>query len=199
MLLSLLLPTQIFQESLLTQEKERKSTSKNAASKGLSKEFTDMLSKHRGLLYQIIRTYGTAPEEWQDLEQEIILQLWQSYPNFDPKFKPSTWVYRIGFNVAVTHFRLDQRRRKKEQDSAGIFVLKCAEEDPATAEQRAAMYTAIRRLSTADRPIVILHLEGLSYQEIADVVGISASNVGTRLNRIRKKLRTSLTTKKPSK
>ncbi|MEM9258309.1 MAG: sigma-70 family RNA polymerase sigma factor, partial [Bacteroidota bacterium] len=137
---------------------------------------------------------GNERGEWQDLEQEIILQLWRSYPNFNSSFKPSTWVYRIAFNVAVTHYRLSKKRTRQELTSAMVFLLNTENESPEVVERRQALYAAIRKLGPTDRPIIILHLEGLSYQAIAEVVGISASNVCTRLNRIRAKLKQSVTT-----
>lgn len=198
MILSLLLPTQVYHNLLGSLESDRPISSAKPEGKELSQPFLEMLGKHRRLLYQVIRSYGSSQSEWRDLEQEIILQLWQSYPNFDSTYKYSTWIYRIAFNVAATHFRLSRKRSKQERESAAIFTLSTKDDDPEVTERRQALYAAIRKLGPADRPIVMLHLEGLSYQVIAEIVGISPSNVGTRLNRIRAKLKKSLNPKNPT-
>lgn len=159
----------------------------------LSASFLTMLEGHRALLYQIIRTYCPDAAGWKDLEQEIVLQLWRSFPNFDDTYKLSTWVYRIAFNVTVTEFR---RSKKRPGNSGGAsaehFFSRLPDEvpDPAREERREALYAAIRALPTADRPVLLLHLDGHNYQDIADIVGVSVSNVGTKLNRIRKRLKT---------
>jgi RNA polymerase sigma-70 factor (ECF subfamily) len=159
----------------------------------MSASFLNMLEGHRALLYQIIRTYCPDTAGWKDLEQEIILQLWRSFPNFDDTYKLSTWVYRIAFNVTVTEFR----RSKKRPETPGNMPtdhffnrLPSEAPDPAQEERKEALYAAIRALSEADRPVLLLHLDGHNYQDISDIIGISTSNVGTKLNRIRQRLKT---------
>ena len=159
----------------------------------LSASFLTMLEGHRALLYQIIRTYCPDEASWKDLEQEIVLQLWRSFPNFDDTYKLSTWLYRIAFNVTVTEFRRSKKRPENSGDMpAEHFFNRLPDDTPDAAldERRETLYAAIRVLPAADRPVLLLHLDGHNYQDIADVVGISASNVGTKLNRIRKRLKT---------
>jgi len=159
----------------------------------LSASFLTMLEGHRALLYQIIRTYCPDTAGWKDLEQEIVLQLWRSFPNFDDTYKLSTWVYRIAFNVTVTEFRRSKKRPGNPVDmTAEHFFNRLPDEAPDAArdERRETLYAAIRALPAADRPVLLLHLDGHNYQDIADIVGISASNVGTKLNRIRKRIKT---------
>ena len=157
--------------------------------------FLSLLQQHQKLLYQIIRTNCPSPTDWRDLEQEIILQLWRSFPNYDGRCKPATWVYRIAFNVTVSAFRNDLKRRKREvaPPTERFFQrIAEAEEDPLREERREALYSAIRQLALADRSILLLHLDGHDYPAIADILGISPSNVGTKLSRLRKRLRASL-------
>ncbi|MEM9526318.1 MAG: sigma factor, partial [Bacteroidota bacterium] len=116
--MSLLLPTQVYYNLLGSLANSDSIVPTKPSEQELSRPFLDMLEKHRRLLYQVIRTYGREQSEWRDLEQEITLQLWRSYPNYDVAFKSSTWVYRIAFNVAVTHFRLSKKRSKLELESA---------------------------------------------------------------------------------
>ena len=82
----------------------------------------DSLTLEDRLLYQIIRTSGPSPQDWLGLEQEITLQLWRSFPNYDNRFKLSSWVYRIAFNVTATEFRKSSRRHKHEQTRAEMYV-----------------------------------------------------------------------------
>ncbi len=163
---------------------------------GRATEFLSVLHDHRRLLYQIIRTYCPDREDWRDLEQEIVLQLWRSFPNYDAQYRLSTWVYRIAFNVTVTDFRKQNRRRQHESDRPAepfFHRLAAPERDAVTEERREMLYAAIRQLRPADRSVLLLHLDGHNYAHIAEITGLTASNVGTKLNRIRQKLRTKIT------
>lgn len=167
-----------------------------AESNQLTTEFLAVLRRHQNLLYQIIRTYGPGPQEWRDLEQEIILQLWRSFPKYDSTYKLSTWVYRIAFNVTVTEFRKKRRRQKHERsrpDEHFFQRVSAPGEDPAKEEQREALYRAIRLLPASERSVLLLHLDGHDYAAIGDILGLSPSNIGTKLTRIRKRLRTTIT------
>jgi len=166
------------------------------ASDQLTTEFMAVLRQHQNLLYQIIRTYGPGPQEWRDLEQEIILQLWRSFPKYDDTYKLSTWVYRIAFNVTVTEFRKKRRRQKHEgirPDEHFFQRVPTPGEDPAREEQREALYHAIRTLPAGERSVLLLHLDGHDYAGIGEILGLSPSNIGTKLTRIRKRLRTTIT------
>lgn len=167
-----------------------------AASDQLTAEFLSVLRQHQNLLYQIIRTYGPEPQDWRDLEQEIILQLWRSFPKYDGNFKLSTWVYRIAFNVTVTEFRKSRRRQKHERtrpDEHFFQRVSTPGEDPTKEEQREALYDAIRTLPASERSVLLLHLDGHDYAGIGEILGLSPSNIGTKLTRIRKRLRTTIT------
>ncbi|MEM8584722.1 MAG: sigma-70 family RNA polymerase sigma factor [Bacteroidota bacterium] len=155
--------------------------------------FMAVLRQHQNLLYQIIRTYAPDREAWADLEQEIILQLWRAYPNYNGSVAQSTWVYRIAFNVTVTDYRKRRKQREGHKDYVAFFhrANPCNVEKE---EQRKKLYACIRALPPRDRSIVLLHLDGHNYERISEIVGISASNVGTRLSRIRQKLTEQLKT-----
>ncbi|MEL7160164.1 MAG: sigma-70 family RNA polymerase sigma factor [Bacteroidota bacterium] len=161
--------------------------------------FLSLLEQHQKLLYQIIRSNCPDPSAWRDLEQDIILQLWRSYGSFAGRSKPATWIYRIAFNVTVSAFRSSRKRRKREvaPPTERFFQrIPDASEDPLVEERREQLYAAIRQLSMADRSVLLLHLDGHDYPSIAAILGISPSNVGTKLSRLRQRLRTSLNPEK---
>ncbi len=160
-------------------------------------QFEAMLLEHRGILFKVARMYARDPHDLDDIVQEIALQLWRSFGAFDARrAKRSTWMYRIALNVAISH-----ARRARRVGAAGFETLDAASLDTvATAEatqderterdQRVArLHAFIAGLDPLNRALVLLHLEDRSYAEIAAVLGISETNVATKLNRIRQKAR----------
>lgn len=151
-------------------------------------EFVRLIQSHQGLIYKITTIYTRDREEREDLYQEIVYQTWKSFDYFKKASKPSTWLYRVGMNTAITHLN----KRKKYSNSVSILDSKLdfAEElDSGEEEKMEQLYAEIRKLNLLDRGIVFLFLEGNSHEEIAEVTGISVSNVGTRMSRIREKLK----------
>ena len=134
--------------------------------------------------------YARNREEREDLYQEMLLQIWKSMPNFREDSKATTWMYRIGVNTALFHQRKRYRRR---EDSLQRELPEPAWEPDFAAsldqnERMKQMFLAIRQLKALDQTLILLYLEELSYEEMADVTGLTASNVGVRINRIKKKL-----------
>jgi RNA polymerase sigma-70 factor (ECF subfamily) len=154
-------------------------------------QFRQWLSEHTGLLLKVVRSFADGPADEDDLFQEILLQVWLSLPNFRDDSKPTTWLYRVALNTALAWKRGEKKRRRR-QDSLSISDV--AAPSVASAESQRndrvvdQLYTAIRALPPAKRALVVLYLDGFTYREIADVVGISESNVGVSLNRIKKEL-----------
>jgi len=154
----------------------------------LEDEFIQLIHQNHGLIYKITTIYTRDREEQKDLYQEIVYQTWKSFDQFKKASKPSTWLYRVGMNTAITNLN----RSKKRVTAVPIegLELDFADERDAGLEERLkALYAEIRKLGLLDRGIVFLFLEGKSHDEIAEIVGISGSNVGTRLSRIKDKLR----------
>jgi RNA polymerase sigma-70 factor (ECF subfamily) len=132
--------------------------------------------------------YCNSREDKEDLFQDIILQLWRAYDSFNGDSKVSTWIYRIALNNAITRLRKETKREKfaKLDDSAfDIAAIDNKEEN----EQVLQMYNAIKKLSEVERAITMLYMDDYSYREIAGVMGLSESNIGFNLNKIRTKLR----------
>ena len=155
------------------------------------RQFRQWLGEHTGLLVKVVRSFADGPADQDDLLQEILLQVWLSLPNFRDESKPTTWLYRVALNTALAWKRGEKKRRQRH-DSFSISDV-AAPSEPSTEAARNdrvvdQLYAAIRALQPSKRALVVLYLDGFSYREIAEVVGISESNVGVSLNRIKKEL-----------
>jgi RNA polymerase sigma-70 factor, ECF subfamily len=154
--------------------------------------FESWLTEHGGAVLKVARAYTLTNEDCQDLVQEILLQVWQSLPQFGGRASPSTWFYRVALNTALGWHRKERRRQTRQHPILEPEDLPVAGPDSAQhAVQRELLerlYVAIRRLPKTDTALVLLYLDGLSYRQMADVLGISESHVGVKLNRAKKAL-----------
>ena len=140
--------------------------------------FREWVAEHQGVLTRAARAFAEAQDR-DDLLQEMLLALWHAIPAFREASSPRTYVYRIAHNTALTWLRARLRRPLQVELEAA------AEPAVSADDHHVALHAAIRRLPDLDRTLVLLHLDGLSYQEMAAVLGLSESNVGTRLTRAR--------------
>lgn len=154
-------------------------------------DFLDEVRPHQGMLHRIAAVYADSFEDRRDLLQEMLLQLWRSYPYYRGDARFSTWMHRVALNTALLGWRRRFRRPEGHLSSDDRILdnLPTIETEDETVR---ALYAAIRALPGVDRAIVALWLEGHSYQEIAAITGLSQSNVSVRLVRLRDKLRASL-------
>ncbi len=154
-------------------------------------EFIELLKAHKGILYKIINAYCYDPEDRKDLEQEIVIQVWKSLDSYDSRFKLSTWIYKIALNVAISHLRKDSRRKDSfEPMSESIFKVSIESTSEELLSERTEMlYRFINDLDKLNKALIILYLEEKSYKEIGEIMGISESNVGTKLGRIKNLLK----------
>ncbi|SKA05767.1 RNA polymerase sigma-70 factor, ECF subfamily [Chitinophaga eiseniae] len=150
--------------------------------------FLGLLRQHEGILHKICRLYRDTPEDREDLFQEIVYQLWKSYPSFQGQAKLSSWIYRIALNTALASFR-KKGLRVSYPDTLPDHVAIPA---PVLTEQQEQLFLALQQLSDAEKAIITLYLEDLTYQEIAAITGIDVNYVGVKLNRIKTKLKTIL-------
>ncbi len=154
--------------------------------------FLAWLDEHGSSVMKVARAYTVGGDECQDLAQEILLQAWRSLPNFQGKASPATWFYRVALHTAMNWRRNDKPRRSRQQPLLEVQAVAPAGIDGAEqAQQRETverLYAAIRQLPKADAALVLLYLDELSYREMAEVLGISESNVGVKLNRAKKAL-----------
>lgn len=150
------------------------------------------LGEHGSSVMKVARAYTLTSDDCQDLAQEILLQAWRSLPNFAGNASPATWFYRVALHTAMNWHRKDKPRRARQQPLLDVQVLATEGTDsPLHAQQREIveqLYQAIHQLPKADAALVLLYLDELSYREMAEVLGISESNVGVKLNRARKAL-----------
>ncbi|MFO0914434.1 MAG: sigma-70 family RNA polymerase sigma factor [Pirellulales bacterium] len=153
-----------------------------------------MVDQHRRLLLKVCWMYAGTQHDRDDLLQEIVAQLWASFGRYDRQRKFSTWMYRVALNVAIDFQRRQRRygnRRTELSEQDGCLpgdVIARHEET----EQLIVLRRTLATQNDADRALLLLHLEGNSYREIGEILGISESNVGTRLSRIKDGLRKSL-------
>lgn len=151
-------------------------------------EFTGLLRRHAGLIHKIAYAYCRDATDRDDVLQEIALQLWQSRDRYDSRFRETTWIYRIAINVAVSFYRRERRHRqgRLSLESPAISI---AIEPAELSHELELLMRWINQLADLDKALVLLYLDGCDHTSIADIVGISVSNVGTKLQRIKDKLR----------
>lgn len=153
--------------------------------------FKEWLVEHRGAVLKVARAYTITPEEGQDLAQEILLQVWRSLPQFQGRASATTWCYRVALNTALAWHRKERHRLARQRpllDEVNLPAIGDIAREVARRELVERLYAAIRRLPKAEAALVLLHLDGLGYREVAEVLGISEVNVGVKLNRARKAL-----------
>ncbi len=163
--------------------------------------FGDLLESNRGIVFKVVNTYAFNPADREDLGQEIATQLWRAYPGYDPRRKFSTWMYRIALNVAISHVRTMARHRKfttpLDEDvvdhdlNEGLAQADMAHggADHEIAQQIRALHRFIHGLEPLNRALLLLYLEDNSYREIADILGITETNVATKLSRLKQRIR----------
>jgi RNA polymerase sigma factor (sigma-70 family) len=154
-------------------------------------QFIAVIKEKEGLIYKVTKLYAHNREDAQDLYQEIVYQLWKSFDSFRNESKRSTWLYRVALNTALTHVYKDKKRGYRVPVDA---VLQHIMDEPDTMMQERVdvLYEQIKTLSTVEKGIILLYLEGKSYEEIAAITGFTATNVGTRLGRIKQKLQSQI-------
>ncbi len=146
--------------------------------------FVKELNQHLGIARKIARIYFFDEDDRQDAMQEMMFQLWRSYPQFDGRSKFSTWMYRVCLNTALTH-----RKKSKEKDEPLVDIHAQIAEEPGSGPTATdQLFVAIGELSQLNKAIVMLYLDSLSYDEIAAITGLTKSNVSVRLVRIKKEL-----------
>ena len=149
--------------------------------------FGDWTSDHSAIIYRVVNGFA-AGEDRHDLLQEVLLAVWKSIPAFRGQSRATTYLYRVCHNAALLWIRRERNyRRRVEQFSADAEPFAHATDSPDD-ERLAKLYSAIRNLQPLDRSLILLSLDGLSYREMADVLGLSESNVGVKLNRIKLQL-----------
>lgn len=148
--------------------------------------FEEWLSQHKGLIFKIVRAYAFTAMDQDDLFQEIIIQVWHSIPSFRQESSVTTWLYRIALNTAIKWTKKERKHSQAEAlDNVQHILQECREQID---ERLAWLYEEIYKLDEIDRSIILLVLDGFSYKEVAAILGVTESNVGVKINRIKKQL-----------
>lgn len=147
-------------------------------------EFVQLLFKNQGIIGKVCSIYCNQQADYEDLFQEITYHAWKGYPNFRGEAKFSTWLYRIALNTAISSFR----RRKPAVALVSILPDQISEPSAEVNDRKQQLLWAIKKLNEGERAIIALYLEEMSYQEIAEIIGITENNVGVKINRIKNKL-----------
>jgi len=155
----------------------------------LAAELIGRIAENQGAIHKVCNVYANSREDREDLKQEIILQLWKSYPGFQGKSKFSTWMYRIAFNTAITNIRKSKRHPIIEALSGTEQVIPAKEDIDYMDDDMNSLFKAIAKLKDVEKAIVTLYLEEKSYKEIGEIVGISEKNVSVKIVRLKDKLK----------
>lgn len=152
----------------------------------LEERFLSLVDSYRQVIYKVCFLYATEDDTISDLYQEVVLNLWRAFPRFRIESKPSTWVYRISVNTCISRLRHNTKRPETvglTMSMADIFP------EESEREQLQELYQLISQLGELERTLILLWLDDKSYEEIAEVLSISVSNVGVRINRVKAELR----------
>ena len=154
-------------------------------------DFVARIEAHAGIVRKVAMTYSRTPADRRDLEQEIVAQLWKAWPGYDGSRPFATWMYRVALNVAISIAR-GQRWQTPEPESLENDEIAALGDGADAAEREHGLHELMAFIGALDelnRALILLYLEGQSYAEIADVLGISETNVATKINRAKQTLR----------
>jgi len=154
-------------------------------------DFLEILKNHERILFKVSNAYCADPEDRKDIVQEMIIQLWNARNKFDPQYKLSTWIYRIALNVAISHYR-KSTKRKESSIEMHANIINISEDQSGEAfieENLDRLQHFINEFDRLNKALILLYLEEYSYEEIADILGISKTNVATKISRLKKQLK----------
>jgi RNA polymerase sigma-70 factor, ECF subfamily len=154
----------------------------------LETQFLTDLNNNIGIVHRVCNVYLNDADEKQDLYQEIIYQLWKSYPGFKGEAKFSTWMYKVAMNTAISQLRKSSKAVKEEPLPDHLPEIASTNEEAQLEDKMKMLYAVINQLSPVDKAIILLYLDDNSYEQIAAVTGFTKTNVSVRLVRIKKQL-----------
>ncbi len=152
-------------------------------------EIGQLINDHRRLIYKVVNSYCANRHEQEDLIQEIIFHLLRGYEKFDHKVKVTTWMYKVAFNLAISHYRKHKTRQKHVVPMPEKLVWIDETDENETDQSLQRLRHFIEELNDLNKALLIMFLDGNSHQEISKALGISVSNVGTKINRIKNLLK----------
>ena len=153
-------------------------------------EYIRIIRENRNLIYKVCLSFCADTEDRKDLEQEIVVKIWNGFRRFDGQAKVSTWVYRVALNTAISYYRKEKRRgHKVSVDREILYLQDTSDADLEYRRNVERHYDLIGELKELDKALILLYLEDLKYSEISNIIGITETNVATKINRIKEKLR----------
>ena len=157
----------------------------------IANAFTDLIEENQGIIFKVSAMYCNDVTCRKDLVQEILLQLWRSFPSYDKTRKYTTWMYRVALNTAISQWR---KEISKKEISTEELPVTLSDDDLINEKNESVrlLNIAINKLTKAEKSIIILYMDDYPYDEISEITGISVSNVGVKINRIKKKLQNHL-------
>jgi RNA polymerase sigma-70 factor (ECF subfamily) len=155
----------------------------------VQERFQTLVEEHKKILYKVCHSYCKNPGDRDDLAQDILVQLWRSFGGFDNRARFSTWMYRIALNVAISFYRRENVRTRHVISGADERLLEVIDETGSVPEEIQILYQWIGELDALHKALLLLYLDGNNYQEIADVLGISETNVATKISRLKQSMR----------
>ena len=152
--------------------------------------FEGIIDQHKGIMFKVARAYCPDDEDRQDLIQEIMIQIWQSMDKYNHKYTMSTWLYRVALNVAISFYRKSSTRAKRLSGIKDQMAVATLDDSSEKEKHLNLLEQFISELKEIDKALMLLYLEDKSHIEIAEILGISVSNVGTKIGRIKGQLKT---------
>ena len=150
------------------------------------KQFAQTVKEHRSTIYTVCYMFSQDADEVEDLFQEVLVKLWKGFEGFEQRADIKTWIYRVALNTCISQDRKKKRRSSEVRMTMDINLFEDNDEETRQVDM---LHKRISRLQPFDRAIVLLWLESLPYEEIGQIVGITAKNVSVRLHRIREQLK----------
>ena len=144
--------------------------------------FSNLVREHKSTIYTVCYMFSKDNDEVADLFQEILIKLWKGFQSFEGRSDIKTWVYRVSLNTCIS---LDRKKKRRKKSDSLAMDINLYDDNDSDTRQVKQLYERINRLGVFDRAIILLWLEGIPYDEIADIVGISTKNVSVKLYRIR--------------
>lgn len=150
--------------------------------------FLKLINQHKGILYKASRIYADSTEDREDLQQEILIQLWKSYQNFKGNSEFSTWMYRVAINTAITYLKKEKQRNSNQTTSDHQYEILQEDYNPKKDKQLDVFYHAVQELNPLEKAVIFYFMEGMSHKEIGNNLGLSEGNARVKLNRTKEKI-----------
>ncbi len=157
----------------------------------MKKEFTKLLQQNQGIIHKVCNIYFYNRQEKEDYIQELIIEVWKAFPNFKKQSKFSTWMYKVVLNSAIDILRKEKKQPQYTKLSNSEYEITDYQKNKES-DKKEKLYWAINQLSEVEKAIIILYLEDYSYKEISEIIGISKTYTGVKINRIKTELQKKL-------